>query len=602
MKKVKTICVLALLAITFVACDKNEVLENNPIMKAPQYDEKLAAEYNADFDRVAFAVNRLLERDEFRAIIHKEVGAMFDGDYNVLISQLVKNYGSVAEWFNKFELDVHSIVEKYPLIQIAIPVNYEKWEGNTSLPVVFMDYAFDDGESLFVQGYNSEGKSIKLDAVEEPEFPVVVISENERTSLLDKMPTNPAIPQNLTTTEDKEGIMLEWEQYSDENTVGYDIYRKGEFDEAFVQIASLISSKSDKNTYSFLDGNAVGGDYQYYVVGTGNHLTRGFIITRDDLFTLKKDIGILYSESSNIAFANGSSNGSIYISLQISYHTSKSLKLEWEADMGGYATYDIWRSSKSKFGNLTNFEKIATTASTSRSFIDSNLDRTCTYKYKLSAIYIGNGNTVWSNTKSSHASDRSNNQKMQIKECKFDSKADLRKVEHWLRGAPEMRVVCCVGGKNGWTKITPIRFDVNKSANIYDSWYTVNGLFLDKDEVNTKGSIVSFFWWEEDDISSNYNLIDESVSYENHSNSSFDIIETMFEDRMTYTYNGDDFITPACYIMSGNSVNGIGKYYYYYAGTCAGLQSPTFTWWCNGDVTYSEIGNVGFKWKIKTIN
>ena len=268
------------------------MLQEQGKMKTPSVDEKLAKEYNADFDSVAFAVNQiLLNVPDFMGIIHKEVGKCFDGDYNVLISQLIVNYNLVEKWFDKYNVDIRSIVEKYPLIQIAVPVEYEKWDGQKGLPVVFVPYEFDEGKTEFVAGYDVDGKKMSISTLEDPEFPVVVISENESTKVLDKLPTEPEAPQNLTATTDaKEGIMLEWEQYSDEDLIGYDIYRKAGSDEYFVQIASLVTSKSDKNTYSFLDDNAFGENYQYYVVGSSNHNTGDYTVIRGDLYTLKKDI------------------------------------------------------------------------------------------------------------------------------------------------------------------------------------------------------------------------------------------------------------------------------------------------------------------------
>ena len=215
-------------------------------MRAPEYDEKLAAEYNADFDRVAFAVNRLLrEIPEFRNIVHKEVGEQFDGDYNVLISQLVKNYDPVVEWFWQCEVDVHSIVEKYPLIQIAIPVEYEKWDGQEELPVVYIQYEFLDGETPYVHGYDKAGKLWKIDALNDPEVPVAVISMNERVLPGDPKDTDiPFAPQNLTATPMPDGILLKWGRPGNYYVMGYEIYKKvgnGNFED-YVYIQSSPSN------------------------------------------------------------------------------------------------------------------------------------------------------------------------------------------------------------------------------------------------------------------------------------------------------------------------------------------------------------------------
>jgi len=155
-------------------------------MKAPEYDEKLAAEYNADFDRVAFAVNRLLrEIPDFRNILHIEVGKMFDGDYNVLISQLLKNYNPVVEWFWQCEVGIQGIVEKYPLIQIAIPVNYEKWDDEKMLPVVYFPYGYQINSEENLWGYDTKGDKKEFTKNEFLKEIFVVVCEKESIIYVD---------------------------------------------------------------------------------------------------------------------------------------------------------------------------------------------------------------------------------------------------------------------------------------------------------------------------------------------------------------------------------------------------------------------------------
>jgi len=580
---------IILFALGFIACEKSEELSGESSrMKAPGYDDKLAAEYNADFDQVAFAVNRLLEESQdFREIVKAEVGKCFDGDYNVLISQLIVNYSIVVELFVQRNVDILSIVEKYPLIQIAIPVEYEQWDGQGGLPVVFVPYDFDEGETEFVDGYDVNGKNVSFSTEEEPEFPVVVISENERTKVLDRLPTEPASPVNLTVTNTEEGIILDWQQYSDEDMAGYDIYRKGESDEAFVQIASLISSNPVDGKFSFVDGDVLGGEYEYYVVATGNHTTGRFIIAKDDIYTLVQNPKILYSESSNFVSANGASPYGI--KLKISYDISNSLKLEWnDYSIGG--TYNIYRYRSDQPNNRVHIGTV-----TSKSFIDRNLDKNYTYKYQVSHSF------TLSNIAIFHVSDRSYYQKVQLKECKFGSKQDLQRVECWLLGVPEMRAWYFIGNETypyQFTKKRLIDFEPKKRKDIYESWCTVNQTFLDPNEINTKGSIVSFFWYEED-VKNGNKSIEASSYYELHYREtneapgfSNNVITAPFRE-IGKISKYDDFIC---------SVNTATSLWYSHP-------VPRFMWWENENLTYPIIGgntpisvNGTFKWKIRTIN
>jgi hypothetical protein len=178
MKSFKTICVLALLAITFVACDKNEVLSGESSrMKSPHS----AVDYNADFDRVAFAVNQLLLKSEkFRNLVHTEVGKKFDGNYNVLIKQLIEAHQYVTEWFAQCEVDIQSIVAKYPFIQIAILENYEKWNIEEGLPVVYLPYGYSQSSEESLVGYDTKGEKREFKKEELYKEIFAVVCENDK--------------------------------------------------------------------------------------------------------------------------------------------------------------------------------------------------------------------------------------------------------------------------------------------------------------------------------------------------------------------------------------------------------------------------------------
>ncbi|MDR1544690.1 MAG: hypothetical protein LBS50_09875 [Prevotellaceae bacterium] len=560
------------------------MLQEQGRMKSPSVDEKLAKEYNADFNCVAFAVNQILEKDaNFRDIIHKEIGAMFDGDYNVLISQLIVKYNYVEDLFNSFEVEIRSIVEKYPLIQIAIPVEYEKWDKQKGLPVVFVSYEFDESETKFVNGYDLEGNNISLGTVEKPNFPVVVISENEETNVLNKLPAIPEPPKNLTATGNDEGIMLEWQQYSDEDLVGYDIYRKADSNENFVQIASLVSSKSENNTYSFLDENAFGKNYQYYVVSSSNHNTGDFIIVTGDLYTLRKNIGTLYSDLSNVVNDNGYSHD---IDLKIFYHTPFSFKLEWDSPFNG--PYQIYRY---RFDDPNNPNIITMS---SKSFVDANLSGR--YKY---VICLERDNTIRSNFAIACPSYRDRYQKIQLKDCKLYSEEALKEVESWTRGKPDMRVRCCIS--NGCCLVLNKLIKIpkpNSRKDSHEKWNPVNQEFLLNDGVNSLGSIVSFFWWEEDGGCKLNRSIEAEVYYENHYRARSPIGYAQF-------YN--DFFAPRTEIMKLykndyliSAYNGSDNYAF-----CN--QIRVFEWWHQND----ENDIVGYidrhpyirvQWRIKTVN
>ena len=590
---------IILFALGFIACEKSEELSGESSrMKAPSYDDKLAAEYNADFDQVAFAVNRLLEgSQEFRTIVHIEVGKEFDDDYNVLISQLIVNHNIVVELFALHEVDILSIVERYPLIQIAIPVEYEQWDGQGGLPVVFVTYEFDESKTEFVDGYDVNGKNVSFSTEEEPEFPVVVISENERTKVLDRLPTEPEVPQNLTANGTEDGIVLEWQQYSNENVIGYDIYRKGNSDAEYVQIASLTSSKSVNNAYSFVDvdANAIEEKYDYYVVATGNHTTGSFIITKSDIYTLVQNPKILYSASSNIT--RGDPILLPDINLKIYYHISNFLELKWS---GGPPVVGIiynvyrWRSDQPN-------NRVHIGSTTSNSYIDNatNLSKGYLYKYQVTT----SSPTISSNFAYSQVSHRSKSQKVQIKECKFKDKEALQKVECWVRGKPDMRFRCCISNKNN-TLVKNLLIVVDKKGksrkDFYQSWVPVNVTFLKANEVNDLGSMVSFVLWEEDNKRGSKPL-NATTAYEDHyrvrdiSHYSYQLISDVFQtpvQKVIDVYKNDFiFINDAIHIPPFGAVDN--------------YTHRTFMWWWididENSRPYEDSYSL-FNWRVKTIN
>jgi len=180
MKKLLFIALIA--AIGMVACNKNEILQEGNKMKAPSS----AVEYNADFDQVTWAVNQLLLKNiEFRHIVYKEAGKKFDGDYNVLISKLIDTYPFVVEWFAQLKIDISSIVKKYPLIQIAIPHFYEKWDGETMIPVIYFPYGYQNSSEENLWGYNAKGVKCEFTKNEFLKGLFAVVCEKENIIYVD---------------------------------------------------------------------------------------------------------------------------------------------------------------------------------------------------------------------------------------------------------------------------------------------------------------------------------------------------------------------------------------------------------------------------------
>lgn len=77
-------------------------------------------------------------------------------------------------------------IEKVPLLQISLPVNFDKWDGSEPILVAYDPVTIDDDECKQIVAFDMEGKEYILDAKNDPDFPVIVAGINERVNNNDK--------------------------------------------------------------------------------------------------------------------------------------------------------------------------------------------------------------------------------------------------------------------------------------------------------------------------------------------------------------------------------------------------------------------------------
>jgi len=155
---------------------------------------------NQQFDSASKAISKLLNIESFRVYCKQEVLKEFDGDYNFLLSKIVKDYKNSQNNFTFYStqsvktdyvdtsiwpqelMDVlDQTYQDYPLTQIAIQVDPVAWNPSTYIPnVVYMDSQYDEADTDFVNGYDANGNPIQINARVEPTLPVVILSTNER--------------------------------------------------------------------------------------------------------------------------------------------------------------------------------------------------------------------------------------------------------------------------------------------------------------------------------------------------------------------------------------------------------------------------------------
>lgn len=276
---------------------------------------------SSELDGLAQAINAaLLTSPDFNATIKGKALEKFDGDFDVMLKTLgeqeVSDFHStrsmggsttIAMMLDElYPADTRSgitsdniieyLTEKYPLLQVSVPVHAEDWEEGYIPTVVFIGDDYVDGVTEFVKGYDNTGKEVWVDAINEPDVPVIVIGMNERGGLdatrnanrgtdIDfeqyttrVMPDtgliiNPGLeylmaPINVTATTTATGINVAWGMSSESSpATKYYIYRKCETENDFVNVG--ISNGTNNTTYNDVDIIA-NLSYSYYVKAYSN--------------------------------------------------------------------------------------------------------------------------------------------------------------------------------------------------------------------------------------------------------------------------------------------------------------------------------------------
>lgn len=212
-----------------------------------------------------------------KTLIHEEVLKQLDGDYDVLMKDVTKkavrcedalltkgsdNMITVGDLINLYlpvetkSISSESVLDQLkrenPNLQIAVPIHAEEWDPTTYTPVVaFLPEDYNDDVEV-IYGYNSKGEYVAIDAINEPDVPVIIISQNERQNnfdeylipnypirSLDSSPTvsMPSAPSNLSVNlSPRSTIVLSWN--CADSVSYYRVWRKGPGESTFENIGN----------------------------------------------------------------------------------------------------------------------------------------------------------------------------------------------------------------------------------------------------------------------------------------------------------------------------------------------------------------------------
>ena len=151
------------------------------------------------FRDIAKALASTLQDPEARKLIKEAAGKKFDGDFDVLYRDIANRRVGNGRPFRQalglslakvrgrhdaaaIQTDLDLLTSSLPTLQIAVPVNFQDWDAESSTPLVtYVPEGMDDDEIEMVEAFDAAGTTHMLSAQIEPTEPVLVVGLNERT-------------------------------------------------------------------------------------------------------------------------------------------------------------------------------------------------------------------------------------------------------------------------------------------------------------------------------------------------------------------------------------------------------------------------------------
>ncbi len=204
-KLVVSIVVLAFFML--FSCQKDEIILNNDTLNfsnqlTQQSPFQGVNRMNKSMESFALLLAKTLNNKNVRISLKEEAMKKFDGDFDILYQKFANKQlseGSFKELLSRNDENssargqelLTKIADEIPLLNIAIPINIEKWDTENFRPLVAVrGVDFDDATTKKIRAFDSEGNVHILDATTPPDFPVIVVGLNERLIPIDKFESN----------------------------------------------------------------------------------------------------------------------------------------------------------------------------------------------------------------------------------------------------------------------------------------------------------------------------------------------------------------------------------------------------------------------------
>lgn len=427
-----------------LACSKSPSLSEPsdcvPLTANNHYDELM--------DNLAQAVNKAaINSPEFRQIVHQQVNLQFDGDYDLLlqtaapiqitptadcvtrsdgsfsIGDMLEQYYPEQTTRNSDKSIIEELTEQYPNLQISIPVHAEDWNPEEFTPkVCFIPSDYVDLKTETVPGYDAEGNPIVIDAINEPDEPVIVIGLSERAGsnidtggwgggggIIPPILSAPIVSGTYTNNT----VVLTWTQpLSDGGQVSqFKVYR------------SDLTSNGEYEVIATLD------------VSARTYTDRNITTNRSYAYKVAAMFGPFNPRDSEpIVIETNYSKPDPVTNLTVEAIGMQRLKVEWKNPDNEFYTTRIERLN----GNDNKpYEVVATIDPQENIYLDTDVEPGVKYTYRVRKV-DSQGRLSDALTNYSYATFRNPDavSKIYLKQIT----CDLDAVEGWLLGKPEFQI------------------------------------------------------------------------------------------------------------------------------------------------------------------
>ena len=180
------------LSLCLWSCDK----QDKNVQPSEEITVLTPTEYNSRLEDVAKALAISMNEKSVKSFIKEEALKKFDGDYDILYGQVEdkkingENFESILATNTSIgksaKVDAVNNLRQtqklIPLLNIAVPLNIEKWNTDNYSPmVVVLPDNYSEEKTKTLKAFKGDGSSFSIDASKIPSEPFIVVSENERT-------------------------------------------------------------------------------------------------------------------------------------------------------------------------------------------------------------------------------------------------------------------------------------------------------------------------------------------------------------------------------------------------------------------------------------